>query len=345
MAMFESILGQASAIATLGRALSSGRIHHGYRFEGPSGVGKETAAFAFAQALVCTTPPPAGEAFVACGRCSACRRAVTFAAEPPRVPLHPDVILIERGLYSPESLRRRTPEAQEISVDQIRRLVLEHMSFAPHEGRSRIFIVRRAHEMSVSAANALLKTLEEPAASTYFVLLTDRGNELVPTVQSRTHVVRFAPLPESIVASILEKDGIDPVSARTAAELSGGSVEQARLLADPAALEELTAFVEAALAAVRAPDLGTAIAFAESRERDKDVLLSRLAGLAARFAREGRKLVAAEPGAADVAARRYGIVARAMHDLERNGAPALVLESMIARLRAPSPSWTTSRMP
>jgi DNA polymerase III subunit delta' len=325
--VFETILGQPTATGTIARALAVGKIHHAYRFEGPSGVGKEMAAFAFAQGLVCTAAAPP------CGKCGACTRAVTLTAQPPRVPLHPDVILIERGLYSAETLHRPTPEAKEISVNQIRRLVLEHASFPPHEGRARVYIVRRAHELSLAAANALLKTLEEPAPSTYFVLLTDRSHLLPMTILSRTQVIRFAPLPERVVASILEKDGIEPGRARSAAELSGGSVEQARVLADPKILEERTAFVDAALTAMRAPDLGAAITWASSRERDKEVLLSRLAALAAQFTHDGRRLVSGDPGAAGSAAERYGIVTRAMRELERNGAPALVLESMVSRLR------------
>src|SRR5215471_17616540 len=159
---FDKIRGQASALATIERALGSGNIHHAYRFEGPNGVGKEAAAFAFAQALVCTTAPPPGRAYHGCGACHACARATTFAEESPRVPLHPDVLLLERGLYPPDVLRRPRPELQDISVDQIRRLVLERISFSPHEGRGRVFIVRRAHELSISAANALLNFLEAP---------------------------------------------------------------------------------------------------------------------------------------------------------------------------------------
>ena len=85
---FDTILDQAPALQILERALTSGRVHHAYRFEGPNGVGKERLALAFAQALVCTEPGP-----FACGSCSACHRAVTFSREEPEVPLHPDVAL------------------------------------------------------------------------------------------------------------------------------------------------------------------------------------------------------------------------------------------------------------
>src|SRR3954468_1892608 len=98
---FDAILGQPTAVRTLKTALASERLHHAYRFEGPDGVGKERAAFALAQALVCTVSPNVG-----CGECSACRRAVSLSDDAPAVPRHPDVVLVERGLYPPAVLGR-----------------------------------------------------------------------------------------------------------------------------------------------------------------------------------------------------------------------------------------------
>jgi DNA polymerase-3 subunit delta' len=291
------------------------------------------AAFALAQALVCATPPPEGHIHQACGHCSACTRAVTLSTEPPHVPLHPDVVLIERGLYSPESLRRARPELQDISVDQIRKLVLERASFPPHEGHARVIIVRRAHELSTSAANALLKTLEEPLARTYFVLLTDRGSDLLDTVRSRTQLVRFAPLSILLVKGILEKRGVAPDVAETAADLSGGSAAAALAHADPSAAEERRVFIEGTMAAVASADLASAIALSDARARDKDVLRDRLSALATHFAKKGRADAKEHPQRALGAAESYGNVARALDELERNGSPALVLEAMVARLR------------
>jgi DNA polymerase-3 subunit delta' len=328
-----SVLGQSGATGTLERALRTGKVHHAYRFEGPNGVGKETAAFAFAQALVCEAPPPEAHAHHACGRCGPCTRAVTLSTDPPNVPLHPDVVLIERGLYSPEALRRSRPELQEISVDQIRKCVLERASFPPHEGRARVIIIRRAHELSTSAANALLKTLEEPLARTYFILLTDRGSDLLDTVRSRTQLVRFAPLSNALVRTILEKQQIAPDIAETAADLAGGSVAAAMEHADPSAVNERSAFVDATLAAVGGSDLAAAITLSEARARDKDALLDRLAALATHFAKSARADVQSRPDDALRAAESYDTVARAIDELERNGSPALVLEGMVARLR------------
>jgi len=331
---FDRIQGQVAAVGMLRRALASGRVHHAYLFEGPDGVGKEMTALAFAQAMVCTSAPAAGHAFSeGCGRCSACTRAIAFARQPPRVPLHPDVVLIERGLYPPETIRRTRPETQDISVDQIRRLVLERSSFPPHEGRARIFIVRRAEELSISAANALLKTLEEPIASTHFVLLTSRGNDLPQTVRSRTELLRFAPLSEAQVRAILEERGIPAQTAQAAADLCGGSASAALELCNPEDAQKRDAFVDAALAAMRSPDLAAAVALAETQGRDRNALASQLSALAARFASLGRSLTAQRSAGAVAAAKSYETVTSAMRDLERNGSPALVVEAMVARLR------------
>ncbi|MET0594393.1 MAG: DNA polymerase III subunit, partial [Polyangiaceae bacterium] len=305
-----SVLGQSGAIGTLERALRTGKVHHAYRFEGPSGVGKETAAFAFAQALVCETPPPEGHAHHACGTCSACHRAVTFSTEPPRVPIHPDIVIVERGLYAPEALRRSRPELQEISVDQIRKCVLERASFPPHEGRARVIMIRRAHELSISAANALLKTLEEPLARTYFILMTDRGSDLLDTVRSRTQIVRFAPLSSALVRSILEKQNVAPDIAETAADLAGGSVAMAMEHADPSSATERKAFVDATLAALGGQDLALAITLSEARARDKDTLKDRLGALATHFAKSAREGVKTSSDDALRAAESYGTVAR-----------------------------------
>ena len=122
-------------------------------FPEPFATGSEGKRFPIR--LVCAGGDPLG-----CGRCDACRRAVTFSEERPASPIHPDVTIIEKGFYPPETIGRSRPELQEISVDQVRTIVLAHAAYAPHEGRARVFIVRRAEELSVSAANALLKTLE-----------------------------------------------------------------------------------------------------------------------------------------------------------------------------------------
>lgn len=326
---FTDVLGQEAAIATLTTALRRGRVHHAYRFEGPDGVGKERAAFALAQALVCTAGEPLG-----CGACDACRRAVDVSDERPQVPLHPDVTLVEKNLYPPETIGRSRPELTEISVDQIRTIVLAHASYPPHEGRARVYIIRRAEELSQSAANALLKTLEEPRQGTHFILLTARGDRLLNTIRSRTLPVRFGPLADEIVRGILRKEGIPEARHDLAVELAAGSASLALELAD----EERTAarddFVSKVLAAVDARDLGPAVSLSEAGDRDKGALKEDLRALAAVLARRARRDVEAAPSAAALAARRYEAVARAVVSLERNASPGLTMIALVQEMRA-----------
>jgi len=318
--MFSHILGQDPAVQTLTRALDSGHVHHAYRFEGPAGVGKELAAFALAQALVCEAPGPR-----ACEKCSACLRALRISEEEPHVPAHPDVIVLQRGLYRG---RISANEATGISIEQVRRMVLERVGYGPHEGHARVFIVRDADELTVSAANALLKTLEEPGQGTHFVLLTSRPNRLLDTIRSRTLPVRFSPLPDAVVAQILQAKGLDPKVAAVAQ----GSVALALDLASEEAIQERNEFVAAAHAALTARDMAPAIKFAEAR-RERDSLRSLLAYFAQSLAFAGREQVDTQIERAERAAEQHRVVLSAMHDVDRNVSPALALEAMIYRLR------------
>jgi DNA polymerase-3 subunit delta' len=321
---FGDILGQAPAVETLERALRSGRLHHAYRFEGPAGVGKELAALALAQALVCETTEPG-----ACGKCSACRRAVTVTSDELRVPVHPDVVIVERGLYK-GVLGSGASEATGIGIEQIRRVVLGRVGFAPHEGRALVFIVRHADELTVQAANALLKTLEEPHDKTYFLLVTSRPTRLLDTIRSRTLPVRFGPLPDSVVAEILRKRGLDPAVA----PLAQGSAALAIELAEPDAKKERDDFVTAARAAVSAPDLVPGIRFAESRPKERDGVRDQLSFLAQALATDGRLLVAKDPDTAERRAREHALVLAAMDAVEKNVQPGLALEAMVIKLRS-----------
>jgi DNA polymerase-3 subunit delta' len=319
---FSEILGQEPALTTLRQALRSGRVHHAYRFEGPPGVGKELAAFALAQALVCERAE--GEA---CGACSACRRAVTLSEEPPEVPQHPDVVLLERGLY--RSVLGGSSEATGIGIEQVRKVVLTRAGFPPHEGRALVFIVRDADEITTQAANALLKTLEEPHDRTHFVLLTSRPNRLLDTIRSRSLPVRFAPLSDAVVAQILTRRGVDA----SVAPLAQGSASLALELADPEAKSERDAFVSAALEAVAAPDLTLGLKLAEGQKRDRDGLKSLLAFFAHSLAGAAREGIARDVAAAERRARQYGVVLETRGEIEKNVQPALALEAMVVRLR------------
>ena len=322
---------QPTAVETLRRALGSGRVHHAYLFDGPDGVGKERTAFGLAQALVCARRPPTNPD--ACGECSACARAVPRPGE--GRPMHPDVVVLERGLYDPAAIGRRTPEVQDISIDQVRTLVLSRSAFPPYEGRARVFIVRRAEELSQPAANALLKTLEEPGARTHFVLLSSSADSLAPTTRSRTQRVRFSALPDATVAELLVERGLEEARADAISRLAGGSMATALVLADAEASARRDEFVSRAMTALEARDLGPALELAEGTKRgDKQTLIDCLRALSAVLGGQARATVTQPDRRAGVAASRYALVAAALEQIEANASTQLAVEAMLIKMRA-----------
>jgi DNA polymerase-3 subunit delta' len=200
---FSEIRDQEQAAATLERAIASGKVAHAYLFVGPRGVGKRMTARILAAALCCD-----GAAPLPCGACAHCRKIAAST--------HPDV----RFLGAPEGKHR-------IPIEAVREAE-RWLAVSPHEARAKILVVDPAEEMTDAAANAILKTLEEPRSGSFIVLVTSAASALLPTVRSRCQIVRFRPLGDETVASILAAEGADPETARVAARLSGGSLERAR---------------------------------------------------------------------------------------------------------------------
>ncbi len=333
---FRDVLGQPHAIETLRRGLARGKLHHALLFAGPDGVGKELAAFSVACAIVCTNPSAEGPG-EGCGTCGACHRATTFSSEGAAVPIHPDVVIVSRGLYPKDVLGRSTDEKTDISVDQIRRVVLERISLGPHEAPQRVVIVRSCDEMSVGAANALLKTLEEPPPHTRFILLTSRPGELLPTIRSRTQLVRFAPLTDELVVDILVRRGIERSRAEAVAFLAGGSVSVALALADPPSADARTAAVEALRHAVDGT-LESLVELTSSYSNTSDArveLRDQLVALAADAAGDVRRLVlGGELGRpVDLALARREAAMALTEALERNANVPLALEAAWLHLR------------
>jgi DNA polymerase-3 subunit delta' len=339
---FRDVLGQTHAVETIRRGLARGRLHHALLFAGPSGVGKELTAYALACAIVCTSAPKAeapegssAESWDGCGSCGACHRVLTHSSEID-VPLHPDVVVVARGLYPKEVLGRSTEEKVEISVDQIRRVVLEKIHLHPHEAPQRLVILRGAEDLNASAANALLKTLEEPPAHTRFVLLTDRPGELLPTIRSRTQLVRFAPLTDALVEKILVRRGIDQAIAARVAPLAGGSAETALGLADPTeasargdAVDRLRTVLDRPLA-----DLLDATSSYANTGEARATLKEHLGALAAEEAGGVRQLVlgGATPAAIDRGLLRRDAAIALVESLEKNANVPLALEAAWLRI-------------
>lgn len=211
--MFSHIYAQDAAINALKGALANGRLAHAYLFEGPGGVGKTTSALALAHAVLCEQMPNEG-----CGVCAACRRISAGQ--------HPDVRVI----------RPRTEGGGNLKVDFIREEILPFSRFAPFEGRA-AFLVFPEAELSfpphhAEAANALLKTLEEPRSNLHFVLVSDRPKRLLPTIRSRCQSLRFSRLPNAILQRILVERLGSQSGSDMAIALADGRADRALWLAE-----------------------------------------------------------------------------------------------------------------
>jgi DNA polymerase-3 subunit delta' len=197
---FGDILGQDRAQLLLQRALAESRIPHAYLFHGPSGVGKKFTAVQFVKALYCRSAP----SFDACDVCIICRKIATDN--------HADVM-------------RVAPDGHSIKIEQIR-AIQQRLSYKPYENQHTTVILEDCEFLSPPAANALLKTLEEPRPTALLLLLTGKKEALPLTIVSRCQLVPFRPLPSSYLRTILERQGIDPATAALAASLSEGQLDR-----------------------------------------------------------------------------------------------------------------------
>ena len=198
----EALLGNEDVRERLVALYRAQRLHHCLLFEGPSGLGKAASAVWLAQALNCMD---ADESERPCGVCWSCRSI--------RSGEHPDVIRV--GL-DPE----RT--APIISVRQAREII-SGLALRPYHARQRLIILDPAEAMKSEAANALLKTFEEPPQDTGFVLVCESAGRLLPTVRSRSQRIRFRPVETPRLAAWLRAQGVgDPAEADWIARLADG---------------------------------------------------------------------------------------------------------------------------
>ena len=205
---FSSIVGQPEALTFLSRALAAERLPHGLLFAGPSGVGKRTTAVALATIFLADRPnDPA----------SIDQTATLIAAG-----THPDYHFVTRTLVR-EIDGKKASKAIDLGVPVIRDYVLEPAGRKPVMGVGKVFVISEAETMNISAQNALLKTLEEPSGRTLIVLLTDQPHALLPTIRSRTQMLRFAPLSPADALGVLASQQIEPTLAASAIALAGGS--------------------------------------------------------------------------------------------------------------------------
>ncbi len=204
--IFDGIFGQPRVREFLRASIASGRVSHAYLFTGPAGSNKTAAAYAFAQAILCKDH--------GCRTCDDCRRIERRK--------HPDV-----HFYTPEG-------AQGYLIEQIREIV-SGVSLAPIRAKGKVYILDRVDLLGVSAANAFLKTLEEPVEGVTFILLGRTREAVLPTIVSRCQVVPFRHIPAREAAGILsQKTGVTPEQARIAIEACNGSITRAMTFAKSA---------------------------------------------------------------------------------------------------------------
>ncbi|MCX5662452.1 MAG: AAA family ATPase [Planctomycetota bacterium] len=203
------ILGQSRAIDVLQAALRNGRLHHAYVFHGPSGVGKFTAARAFARVLLCHEPQTdlAGQV-VACDACASCRllpERPAPVAEPANAkeagstggPVHPDFIVVTKELARFSDERQiRERKLTTIPVEVIEQHFLGPAHRAPQLRHNKVLVIDEAELIAPVGQNKLLKTLEEPPAGMYLILVTSSEDRLLPTIRSRCQRIAFMPLGE-----------------------------------------------------------------------------------------------------------------------------------------------------
>lgn len=329
---FDEIFDQGAAIAQIRSAWGSNRLPHGLLFAGPTGVGKHATATALATLFLCEKPTKDGDP---CGRCEACRGMATGT--------HPDYHFVERRLVH----LLKDSKARDLSIDVVREYLNLPAGRKAVLGGGKVFVVDEADRMSTDAQNSLLKTLEEPPGRTLIILLSDQPEYLLPTIRSRTQLVRFNALPDDRVRKELLKRGIAAEDAADAARFSEGSLGQAMRWLEQgivAAAREMIAGIDALPAGAAALSdrlQNFAKDFAEREvKRDEDTsadqakreVLGVLLKVAANHFR--RQLPQADPETAERLCARIEATVAAERYIDGNVTPLLAIEHLVAEWAA-----------
>jgi DNA polymerase-3 subunit delta' len=324
------LIGQPRAVRLLQQGLRNGRTPQAYLFAGPDGIGKRTAALALARALNCQEGEDRPDG---CGACLSCRKIAKG--------LHPDVQVIE-------------PAGAAMKIDQVRALEAD-AALGLYEGKRRVFILDGAERMTDQAANAILKTLEEPPARSVLILLTRTPSALPPTIVSRCQAVSFSPIPLDTLHDYLVRRGVEPDDARLIASFSRGSLGRALSQATESLASTRDRLLEDVERAFR-DGPAALIDIAEQRAKDRETVQRQCELLSAWFrdlmvasvSRGQASLVNLDRGEA-VARRSHELplhaildglraIHAAMDGLARHANPRLTLEHLLFRLCEAAPS-------
>lgn len=327
------ITGQARVTSVLMAALRHGRPGHAYLFDGPEGVGKATCARALFAALNCLEPPSLG---AACGVCSSCSKLAAGT--------HPDLINFDMTLSG--------------LADEADR-VIRRLQFPPFEGKVQMVIFDPADQFTaptaVTAANRLLKTLEEPRAATHFVLITTAASSLLQTLRSRCQRLRFAPIgDDQLTTALREQHGVAEEDLHAVVKLAQGSLGRAwRYLQDR---EQLGRFSQAAADLYQAAKEGRAprlVEIASEVGADREQALEVLDFLWLRLHDELRTTVERDHGASPLGTSRRAerllgglrAIRSAQQAIRGYTAAPLSLERMLRNLHLALPSSSPNTLP
>ncbi len=313
-------------IAYLDQSVRRGRVAHSYLIGGPPGVGVQALAEELAQAVLCEFQERP------CGRCRHCTR-------------------IAAGTHADYSVLVPVGPSMTIGIDEIRELKTAS-SLEPYEGRARVAVIDGAETMTPHAYNALLKLLEEPPDKVVIVMTTEDEGSIPETIRSRCQILRLRPLAFDRVEEALVAEGVDRSAAGKIAHMSAGRIGLARVMVDDNSLVEDRAEAFENLVELVGMEtderLRLAGRMADGFHRDRETLLKRLGLWEALW----RDILLRESGIAPanldtgheapnldsvgVARARQGVdsIQSAIHALQRNGNPRLVMESLV--LAAPS---------
>ena len=218
---WQGIEGHDDVVEQFRRALARGRLASTFLFVGPAGIGKRAFALKLAQALLCQVNPQ--ERLEPCGRCASCLQVQALT--------HPDLLLVEKPAD-------KSTIPLELLIGPSERRMQEglchNIGLKPFMGGRRVAIINDADLLAEEGANALLKTLEEPPPRSVLILISASQDKQLPTIRSRSEIVRFRPLDDEVVARLLVARG-DVENADEAARIarySGGSLARASELAD-----------------------------------------------------------------------------------------------------------------
>jgi len=244
------LLGHSWAVNLLKNHLSNNQLRHAYLFTGPQGVGRRTLALRFIKAINCSQPTTPG---YPCHVCRSCKLIEKVQ--------HPDLTVIQADKVGGT-----------LKVDQIREL--QHtLSLTPYEANYRVALILRFEEANPNAANALLKTLEEPESRVILMLTAQDSESLLPTIVSRCEVLRLRPHSlDNLSRGLQDQFGSNPDDAKLYAHISEGRPGRAlRFLQDPGMMEKRQTCLEDLVRLIPAGILER-FDFAEILVKDKELL-------------------------------------------------------------------------